>query len=548
MSTLLLNSITGLTTSTELTGVNLDLYLREYPNLSKVGIATTATSNYFVMLNETNIELRQPVVSNNLTYNPYSGALNVSGSLSGITTLSMSGSITGITSISISGRLYDGSGSYGSSSQILSSTGSAIQWINASTTNVGSATSVAINLDSTNASKYLTFVDTSSGNNLVKVDTDLTYNPSTNVLTATTFSGSLSGTATTTTNIPNLTGDITSANKVTTISVGIITNSHINASAAIAYSKLNLSGSIVNGDIGASAAIAYSKLNLSGSIVNADIGASAAIANSKLANNTISGVSLGSTLATLTFGTYLTGTSYNGSTGITIATNATNANTSSTIVARDASGNFNAGIITATFSGNATTATNISNAGTVTLASATESNSIYITQPSYTTDQPVKLLNFDWYGNLWSLGNIRSGSTPSSGFGVYSSGTERARFTTNGLTTILINYAETINAVGNTGTAATINLANGNFVTATLTGNCTFTFTTGISTGAVSFTLFLTNDATPSRVITWPASVKWPGGTVSTRTTTASRTDVYTFFTLNNGTDWYGNIAQYNYA
>jgi hypothetical protein len=84
--------------------------------------------------------------------------------------------------------------------------------------------------------------------------------------------------------------------------------------------------------------------------------------------------------------------------------------------------------------GTADTATNISNTGTVTLASATESNSIYITQPSYTTDQPVKLLNFDWYGNIWSLGNIRSGSTPSNGFGVYSSGTERARFTTSGLT------------------------------------------------------------------------------------------------------------------
>lgn len=111
----------------------------------------------------------------------------------------------------------------------------------------------------------------------------------------------------------------------------------------------------------------------------------------------------------------------------------------------------------------------------------------------------------------------------------------------------LRNYAETINVVGNTGTAATINITNGNFVTATLTGNCTFTFTTGISTGAVSFTLFLANDATPSRVITWPVAVVWPGGTLPTRTTTASKTDVYTFFTLNNGTTWYGNIAQYNY-
>ena len=88
-------------------------------------------------------------------------------------------------------------------------------------------------------------------------------------------------------------------------------------------------------------------------------------------------------------------------------------------------------------SGNAATATNISNTGTVTLASATESNSIYITAPSYTTDTPVKLLNFDWYGNLFSMGNIRSGSTPSNGFGIYytasgGSRTEIARFGTGG--------------------------------------------------------------------------------------------------------------------
>ena len=63
---------------------------------------------------------------------------------------------------------------------------------------------------------------------------------------------------------------------------GSVVNADISASAAIAYSKLALTGSIVNADIGASAAIAYSKLSLSGSIVNADISASAAIAYSKL--------------------------------------------------------------------------------------------------------------------------------------------------------------------------------------------------------------------------------------------------------------------------
>lgn len=75
---------------------------------------------------------------------------------------------------------------------------------------------------------------------------------------------------------------------------GSIVNADVNASAAIAYSKLNLSGSIVNADVNASAAIAYSKLNLSGSIVNADINASAAVAFSKLASLTSAHILVGS--------------------------------------------------------------------------------------------------------------------------------------------------------------------------------------------------------------------------------------------------------------
>jgi hypothetical protein len=63
----------------------------------------------------------------------------------------------------------------------------------------------------------------------------------------------------------------------------LLTNSNIDAAAAIAYSKLDLADDIVNADINSAAAIAYSKLNLSNSILNADINSSAAIAYSKLA-------------------------------------------------------------------------------------------------------------------------------------------------------------------------------------------------------------------------------------------------------------------------
>jgi len=75
-----------------------------------------------------------------------------------------------------------------------------------------------------------------------------------------------------------------------------------------------------------------------GTVVNADISSSAAIADSKLATiSTASKVS-------------------------NSATTATDANTASTIVARDASGNFTAGTVTAALSGNATTATTLANA------------------------------------------------------------------------------------------------------------------------------------------------------------------------------------------
>jgi hypothetical protein len=79
----------------------------------------------------------------------------------------------------------------------------------------------------------------------------------------------------------NSTIDLNGSNQLE-VKAGGISNSQVNASAAIAYSKLNLSGSIVNSDINSSAAIAYSKLNLTGDIVNSDINASAAIAYSKL--------------------------------------------------------------------------------------------------------------------------------------------------------------------------------------------------------------------------------------------------------------------------
>ena len=89
----------------------------------------------------------------------------------------------------------------------------------------------------------------------------------------------------------------------------------------------------------------------------------------------------------------------------------------------------------------------------------------------------------------------------------------------------LKQYGDTLNAFGNTGTSATLDLSAGNFITATLTGNCTFSFSNP-TTNACAFTLVLTNDGTGGRTITWPAAVIWPSGSIPSRTTSANKTEI----------------------
>ncbi len=67
--------------------------------------------------------------------------------------------------------------------------------------------------------------------------------------------------------------------------INSVVNAQVDASAAIAYSKLSLSTSILNADISASAAIAYSKLDLTGAILNADLAGS--IAASKITDTAV---------------------------------------------------------------------------------------------------------------------------------------------------------------------------------------------------------------------------------------------------------------------
>jgi hypothetical protein len=111
-----------------------------------------------------------------------------------------------------------------------------------------------------------------------------------------------------------------------------------------------------------------------------------------------------------------------------------------------------------------------------------------------------------------------------------------------------IGYADTITALGNTGAAINIDITSGNVFSATLTGSCTFTLRYPVATGSSSFTLILTNDATPGRTVAWAGgSFKFPGGAAAlSRTTTANAIDVWFFFTPDGGTTYYGSIPMKN--
>jgi hypothetical protein len=111
-----------------------------------------------------------------------------------------------------------------------------------------------------------------------------------------------------------------------------------------------------------------------------------------------------------------------------------------------------------------------------------------------------------------------------------------------------IGYADTVTALGNTGSAINLDVTSGNVFTATLDQSSTITFRYPVATGSSSFTLILTNGAGGPFTVAWAGgTIKFPGGAASlSRTTTAGAIDVWFFFTPDGGTTWYGSIPMKN--
>ena len=109
--------------------------------------------------------------------------------------------------------------------------------------------------------------------------------------------------------------------------------------------------------------------------------------------------------------------------------------------------------------------------------------------------------------------------------------------------------APKVHAVGNSGSALTIDASStsGWIKTITLNAACTFTLSGATSGRATTLELILTQDATGGRVVTWPASVKWSGGQ-PILSTAANAVDRIVLVTYNGGTTWYGDMIGKGYA
>jgi hypothetical protein len=104
----------------------------------------------------------------------------------------------------------------------------------------------------------------------------------------------------------------------------------------------------------------------------------------------------------------------------------------------------------------------------------------------------------------------------------------------------LKDYAVEGVAIGNAGATRTFDLTTGNFFSVTIDQATTFTFSNPPGSGDFGcFVMEITNGS--AFVITFPASVDWPGGTAPSLT--ASGVDQLIFTTRDGGTTYFGFVA-----
>ena len=195
---------------------------------------------------------------------------------------------------------------------------------------------------------------------------------------------------------------------------------------------------------------------------------------------------------------------------------------------------------------------NANGAGTTTLQSGNTASSVTFSLPiaDGTNGQALitdgsGVLSFSGVGTDASLITSGTLAVARGGTGVTTSTGTTNVVLSNAPTLVnptVTNYTETA-YVANTSTAITVSLTNGTVQIYTLTGNATVTMPA--ASAGKSFIILLRQDATGGRTVTW-STVNWASATAPTITSTASKQDIFSFFS--DGTSWYGCTLGQNYT
>jgi hypothetical protein len=257
--------------------------------------------------------------------------------------------------------------------------------------------------------------------------------------------------------------------------------------------------------------------DLSGSVSlngSADVTLTATIAANSVALGTDT---TGNYVASITNGSYITGGN-GGSEGadLTLAVDATSANTASKVVARDASGNFSAGTITAALSGNATTATTLQTTRTISL-----------------TGDVTGSVSFNGSGDASITATVVDDSH------------NHIISNVDGLQTALDAKANksNLNSLVNVSGTQTWDVSTYDTLYMLLNGNTTLAISGNPTQLPAALTLIVKQDGSGTRTVTWPASFKFNGGIAPPQTTTANAVDVWSLFTYDGGSTYVVSLA-----
>lgn len=104
-------------------------------------------------------------------------------------------------------------------------------------------------------------------------------------------------------------------------------------------------------------------------------------------------------------------------------------------------------------------------------------------------------------------------------------------------------YADPLAVIPASGASVSQSARNLAVLDVTLTNNCAIGFADIPSGGAWSVKLIIRQDATGSRLATWPASTSWVKGVAPTLKTAASSVDLVELITTDGGSTWVGDYS-----